>query len=121
MATGIIIAVLIVVCVTAIKSYMNKLAHGCCGAGSDDVKAAEKKTDLSEYKYKTTVHIGGMSCKNCAEKIANALNRQGLYAEADYKSGIAEVYSASPVSDFTIRQTVIGLGYTVERTEENEL
>ena len=68
MATGIIIAVLIVVCVTAIKSYMNKLAHGCCGAGSDDVKAAEKKTDLSEYKYKTTVHIGGMSCKNCAER-----------------------------------------------------
>ncbi len=121
MATGIIIAVLVVVCVTAIKSYMNKLAHGCCGAGSDSVKAAEKKTDLSEYKYKYTVQIGGMSCKNCAERIANALNRQGLYAEADYKSGIADIYAASPVSDFTIRQTVIGLGYTVERTEENEL
>lgn len=121
MATGIIISVLVVICVFAVKSYMKKVAHGCCGTGSDDVKVAEKKTDLSEYKYKTTVHIGGMSCKNCAERIANALNRQGLYAEADYKSGIAEVYSAAPVSDFTIRQTVIELGYTVERTEENEL
>ena len=47
--------------------------------------------------------------------------KRPIFAEADYKSGIAEVYSASPVSDFTIRQTVIGLGYTVERTEENEL
>lgn len=121
MATGIIIAALAVICVFAVKSYMKKVAHGCCGAGSDDVKAAEKKTDLSEYKYKMTVGIGGMHCKNCAERIANALNRQGLYAEVDFKSGTAEVYSTAPVSDFTIRQTVIGLGYTVERTEENEL
>ena len=38
MATGIIIALLIAICITAIKSYLKKLAHGCCGAGGDDEK-----------------------------------------------------------------------------------
>lgn len=121
MATGIIVILLVIICVISVKSYMKKLAHGCCGAGSDDEKKTEKKTDISEYKYKCTVHIGGMTCKNCAARIANALDRQGMYADIDYKSGTAQIYSLTPVSDIAVRQTVIGLGYSVEGTEKNEL
>ena len=99
---------------------MKKLSHGCCGAGGDDEKIPEPKADLTEYKYKYTVKIGGMSCKNCSAKIENSLSRKdGLYAKADFKSGITEIYSNVPVSEFTIRQTVVGLGYSVEEIREN--
>ncbi|MGN0674145.1 MAG: heavy-metal-associated domain-containing protein, partial [Oscillospiraceae bacterium] len=75
----------------------------------------------SELKYRYTVTVGGMSCKNCAARIENAFDRQGIYAQADFKNGTAEIYSQSPVAEFNIRQTIVGLGYSVERTEENEL
>ena len=121
MATGIIIALLITICITAIKSYLKKLAHGCCGAGGDEEKRSKSKRDLSDCKYRYSMKIGGMSCKNCAAKIENAFNRQGIYAQTDFKNGTAEIYSPSPVAEFKVRQTIVGLGYSVERTEENEL
>ncbi|MBD5146915.1 MAG: heavy-metal-associated domain-containing protein [Ruminococcus sp.] len=100
---------------------MKKLAHGCCGTGGDDEKAPETKADISEYKYKYTVKVGGMSCKNCAAKIENTFSRKdGLYAKADFKNGTAEIYSNADVSEFTIRQTVVGLGYSVEKIEKND-
>ena len=121
MATAIIIILLILVCIFSIKSYMKKLAHGCCGAGGDDEKAPEIKAALSEYKYKYTVKVGGMSCKNCAAKIENTFSRKdGLYSKADFKNGTAEIYSNADVSEFTIRQTVVGLGYSVEEIEKND-
>ncbi|MCM1382462.1 MAG: cation transporter [Muribaculaceae bacterium] len=94
---------------------MKKLSHGCCGAGGDDEKSPEKSGDFSEYGYKYTVKIGGMSCKNCAAKIENTFGRKdGIAARADFKSGTAEIFSNAPVTEFTIRQTVVGLGYSVE-------
>lgn len=122
MATAIIFILLVLICVFSVKSYIKKLAHGCCGAGGDDEKASEIKADLSEYKYKYTVNIGGMSCKNCAARIENSFNRKdGLHANVDFKSGIAEIYSNAEVPEFTVRQTVIGLGYSVKEIEKNEL
>lgn len=121
MATGIIIGIIIALCIIALKSYLKKLAHGCCGAGGDDEKADKSKPNLSDCKYRYTVYIGGMSCKNCAARIENAFNRQGIFAQADFKNGTAEIYSRSPVAEFTVRQIIVGLGYSVERTEENEL
>ncbi|MGN0692299.1 MAG: cation transporter [Oscillospiraceae bacterium] len=120
MATGIIIALLIAICITAIKSYLKKLAHGCCGADGDDEKADKSKPDMSDCKYRYTVYIGGMTCKNCAARIENAFSRQGIYVQADFKNGTAEIYSKSPVSEFTVRQTVVGLGYSVGGIEKNE-
>lgn len=119
MATAIIIILLILICIFSVKSYMKKLAHGCCGTGGDEEKTSEIKSDLSEYKYKCTVKIGGMSCKNCAARIENAFNRKdGLHADVNFKSGTAEIYSNTDVTEFTIRQTVVGLGYSVERIEK---
>ncbi len=119
MATAIIIILLVLICIFSVKSYIKKLSRGCCGAVGDDEKISEIKADLSEYKYKYTVKIGGMSCKNCAAKIENALNRKdGLYAKADFEMGIVRIYSNAEVAEFTVRQTVIGLGYSVEGIEK---
>ncbi|MBP0957685.1 MAG: hypothetical protein J5997_10010 [Oscillospiraceae bacterium] len=57
MATGIIIALLIAICLTAVKSYLKKLAHGCCGAGGDEEKRSKSKHDLSDCKYRYIVEI----------------------------------------------------------------
>lgn len=122
MATGIIIGVIIAVCILAVKSYLKKLAQGCCGSGGDKEKTYKTKPDMSEYKYKYTVTIDGMSCKNCAARIENSFNRQkGIYSHVDYKSGVAEIYSEASLTEIFLCQRIIGLGYYVERIEENEL
>lgn len=122
MTTGIIISVLVVVCFIAVRNYVKKLAHGCCGAGGDKERKITKTADLAEYKYHYSVKIGGMSCKNCAVRIENAFNRkEGIFAQVNFKSGSAEVSAKEPLSEFVIRQTVIGLGYSVEEIKQNEL
>lgn len=121
MITAIIIVALAVACFFAVRSYMKKISHGCCGAGGGEIKEELQKPDISGCKYKYTVKIGGMSCKKCAARIENAFLRQGIAAEADNVRGEEILYSKEQISDFTIRSTIIGLGYTVERIEENEL
>lgn len=121
MITVIIIVVLAVACFFAVRSYMKKVSHGCCGAGGGEIEEELKKPDISECKYKYTVKISGMSCKKCAARIENAFLRQGIAADADNVRGEAILHSKERVSDFTVRSTIIGLGYTVERIEENEL
>ncbi|MGN1116186.1 MAG: heavy-metal-associated domain-containing protein, partial [Candidatus Ornithomonoglobus sp.] len=81
-----------------------------------------KTIDLAEFRYRYSVKIGGMSCKNCAARIENVFNRQeSIFAQVDFKSGTAEVSAKEPLSEFVIRQTVIGLGYSVEEIKQNEL
>lgn len=121
MATGIIIGVIIFICIFSVKSYMKKLAHGCCGTGGDNKKTENHKTDLSECRYEYTISIEGMSCNKCAARIEKAFNKHGKYAQVDFKKGIAEIYSKNPVSEFSIRQIIGGLGYFVKNTEAKEL
>lgn len=106
----------------AVKSYAKKLAHGCCGAGGDKERKLTKTVDLAEYKYHYSVKISGMTCKNCAVRIENAFNRQeGIFARVNFKSGCAEVSAKEPLTEIVIRQTVVGLGYSVEEIKQNEL
>ena len=122
MTTAIIIVLLVGACVIAVKSYAKKLAHGCCGAGGDKERKLTKTADLAEYKFRYSVKIGGMSCKNCAVRIENAFNRkEGISAQVNFKSGTAEVSAKEPLTEMVIRQTVIGLGYSVKEIKQNEL
>lgn len=122
MATGIIISVLIVLCFIAVRTYVKKLAHGCCGGGGDKERKIAETADLSDCKYRYTVKIGGMACKNCAVRIENTFNRQNdVFAQADYKSGIAEISAKEPLHEIVVRQRIVGLGYSVEEIKQNEL
>ena len=122
MATGIIISVLIVLSFIAVRTYVKKLAHGCCGAGGDKERKIAETADLSNCKYRYTVKIGGMICKNCAVRIENTFNRQNdIFAQADYKSGIAEISAKEALPVIVIRQRIVGLGYSVEEIKQNEL
>ena len=117
MTAGIIISVLVVVCFIAVRTYIKKLAHGCCGGGGDKEQKLTKTVDLSEFRYSYSVKISGMSCKNCAVRIENAFNRQeGIFAQVDFKCGTADIYAKEPLPEIVIRQTVIGLGYSVNHS-----
>lgn len=122
MTTGIIISVLVVVCFIDVRNYVKNLAHGCCGAGGDKERKLTKIVDLAEYKYHYSVKISGMPCKNCAVRIENVFNRkEGIFAQADFKRETAEVFAKEPLPEIIIRQTVVGLGYSVEEIKQNEL
>ena len=122
MTTAIIIVLLVGACVMAVKSYAKKLSHGCCGAGGDKERKIAETADLSDCKYRYTVKIGGMTCKNCAARIENTFNRQeGIFAQADYKSGIAEISAKEALPEIVVRQRIVGLGYSVEEIKQNEL
>lgn len=112
LGTAILIAVIIAVCTIAVVSYGKKLSKGCCGtAGDKETRIALKKGDFPNV---TKVSIGGMTCDKCAIRIENSFNRlDGVSASVDHKSGVAEIRSAEPLSEFIIRKTVIDLGYTI--------
>ncbi len=121
MTTAIIIILLSLICVFSIKSYMKKLAHGCCGTGTDEKQQPDiPSSSPSEYTHQYIVQIGGMTCKNCAMRIQNAFTRKGLHTVVDHKSGIATIHADAAVSDFAIRQTIIGLGYSVETIKKKD-
>lgn len=122
MTTAIIIVMLVGACVVAVRSYAKKLSRGCCGAGGDKERKVTKTADLSEFRYSYSVKISGMSCKNCAVRIENAFNRQeGIFARVDFKRSTAVVYTKEPLPEIYVRQTVVGLGYSVEEMKQNEL
>lgn len=112
--TAAIIAVLAVICVIAVRSIIKRGKQGCCGAGGGDI-AEHIVKDTSGYSHSYSVKIGGMHCDKCASRIATAFNRQdGVFAEVSWKDGEALVRSAEPLPELIIRQTVMGLDYTVE-------
>lgn len=122
MSTVIICAVLILICVFSVRSYIGKMKHGCCGAGGDDEKKIRPKDrDLSHYPCARRLQIQGMSCKNCALRVANAFHeREGFYVEVSLKENCALVRMKHPVSDEELGKIVAQAGYTVTGAEPAE-
>ena len=119
--------VLVVFAIFVIRSYMKKLARGCCGSGGDgtEQKVKVRDRDKSHYPYIAKLVIDGMVCGSCARRIENALNKiDGVWARVDVSAKQDTVRMKHPLSDQLLRDTVnyIG-GYTVMRIlwEENRI
>lgn len=112
-STVLICAVLVVICVFGVRSYIKKLKSGCCGGGGDEVKKVRPiDGDVSHYNYSYKIGIDGMSCKNCARKVENAFNeREGFYAVVDLKQNNTMVRTKEPVSETELRRIVQSAGY----------
>lgn len=121
MANAIIVIVLIAICIYAVKSYMGKLAHGCCGGESDSPKNIKVKDKHSEhYPYSATIKIDGMTCSHCKTRVENALNENdGVWAEVNLKDGLADVKMKKPYSADELKRIVTKAGYTVESIKDN--
>lgn len=90
MSTAIICVLLIIISVFGIRSYMKRLASGCCGSSGEKspkrIKVKDK--DLSHYPHQCTMKVDGMSCGNCAVRVENALNAmEGVWARVDLEAG----------------------------------
>lgn len=116
MANGIIILVLVIIAFFAVKSYMKKLTHGCCGGGGDApcrIKVADK--NKNNYPYEIKLKIEGMSCQNCAVRVENALNSQpGVWAQVNLSSKQALVRMKQPVETALLCSVVAKAGYTAK-------
>lgn len=94
MGTYMICGILIIVIVAALLGSRKhfKGEGGCCGGGGD-VKIKPKHLDTIVATKK--LHIEGMSCVNCQNRIENALNGMAqVNAKASFKKGEAIVNSA---------------------------
>lgn len=115
MSTALICILLLVVAVFGIKSYMKRLAYGCCGSGGkapEKIKVKDK--DPSHYPYRRIMKVDGMSCGNCAVRVENALNSlEGVWARVDLKTKEADIRMKQEYDDKILKEAVKGSGYTV--------
>lgn len=124
MATAIIVVILILVAVFGIRSYTKTLKQGCCGSGNGEtvkkVKVSDK--DKSHYSYTRYLQIDGMVCKNCANRVENALNTlDGVWASIDLSTKTATVRMKQPIDERILRETVNHIGgYTVMNVSESK-
>lgn len=118
-ATAVIIIVLIIIIIISVKSYMKKLSSGCCGAGGDTVKKIKPRNkDISVYPYEKIVHVGGMTCKNCASRVENAFNsKDGYYAKVDLGKRTADIHMMRPEEDGTLKEIIRRAGYEPSAVE----
>lgn len=117
MATAVICGILIIICIFGVRSSVNRIAHGCCGSGTDTVKKIKAEDrDISHYPYLCIVKIKGMTCNNCRNRVENAFHEQeGFYATVSLKEKQADIYMKKTASEAEIQQIVRQSGYEPER------
>ena len=91
-----------------------KKGGGCCGEHETVRLEPVKDKNPAHYPYRLELEIGGMSCENCARRVANALNRlDGVWARVDLSSKKAELRCKQQPEEAQIRRAVSGAGYAV--------
>lgn len=114
MANVIILLILVLVCIHAVRSYMKRLAHGCCGAGGDEeekVKVRDKNP--AHYPHSVTIGVDGMTCKHCKLRVENALNsEEGVWAQVNLQEKTAQVRMKTPIPEEELRRIIRRAGYT---------
>ncbi|MBR0463123.1 MAG: heavy-metal-associated domain-containing protein [Clostridia bacterium] len=88
---------------------------GCCGEHAPDVKKVRvSDRNPRHYPHEVALQIGGMTCDNCARRVANALNAlPGTWAKVDLSERRAVLRMKDRLSDAEIRGAVSAAGYTV--------
>ncbi len=109
--------VLLIVIVIAVFALRNSIGHfkgegGCCGGG-ETILPDHKELSGPKIGEKT-VHIEGMHCENCKNRVERAINRiDGAVGKVNLKKKTALVSFDREVSDEEIRKAVEELDYKV--------
>lgn len=120
MSTAIVCVVLAVIVVLAFVGSRKhfKGEGGCCGGGGGTIEDV-KELD-GEKKGEKIVHIEGMHCDNCKNRVQRAINRiDGAAAKVDLKKKEAVVSYDRTVSDDDIRRAVEDEDYKVTSIEDH--
>ena len=90
-----IIILLAIILVWAVYRIIKKIRYGggCCGELEQSERPVSvKDRNKSHYPYAADLKITGMTCRNCAQKVQNALNElDGVWAMVDLNSHTAHI------------------------------
>lgn len=123
MSTAVICVILIAISVFGIRSYMKRLASGCCGSSGEKTpkRIKVRDRDLSHYPHQYTLKVDGMSCGSCAVRVENALNAMdGVWGRVDLETGQASVYMKQEYEDEVLKKAVREAGYTVYKIDHSK-
>ena len=124
MGTYIVIAILVVIVFFSIKSSKQHFEGegSCCGGGgSDSIKVNKKKLD-GDVVAKKIMHIEGMHCEKCKNRVENAINRiDGAVAKVNLKKNIAEINMTKEIADDILSSAVEYEDYKVIEIERVEV
>lgn len=124
MGTYIVIAILVVIVFFSIKSSKQHFEGegSCCGGGGgDSIKVNKKKLD-GDVVAKKIMHIEGMHCEKCKNRVENAINRiDGAVAKVNLKKNIAEINMTKEIADDILSSAVEYEDYKVIEIERVEV
>ncbi len=112
---NVVIVAVVVAAFFVIRGYISRGGKGDCCGDADVVRArGPKDKDCSHYAYAYDVKVEGMSCENCAKRIASAFNAlDGTMAEISLEEGVAHVHTKQPADADMLRRVVRNEGYGV--------
>ena len=92
---------------------------GCCGEHETVSLTGAADKNKGHYPYEAELTIGGMTCENCARRVANALNAlEGTWARVRLDTKKARVLSKEKPDEARLREAVARAGYVVMGYEE---
>ena len=116
------LVIVLIIAVVFLFAFRGSLRHfrgegGCCGGGGGMLP--EEKTLEGPVIAKKIVHVEGMHCENCKNRVERAINRiDGAAAKVNLGKKIAVVSCDRGVPDEQIRAEVEAFGYTVTAIED---
>lgn len=117
-ATAVLVLIVLFAVVFGVRNFAKHMATGCCGGGDVPRRNRVKDRNRDHYPYAATLAIGGMSCRNCAVHVENALNSlDGVWAKVDLDANRATVLMKSQLGDAQLTSPVAAAGYTVRGIE----
>ena len=114
MSTVILCLAIFVILIFGVKGTIKRFSSGCCSGGDIPQRNPVKDKNRNHYPFEATLEIGGMSCRNCAVHVENALNGlDGVWAKVDLGKNTATVLMKSGLSDEQLTRPVAAAGYTI--------
>lgn len=116
LGTVLICLVLFLAVIFGVKGTLVRMSSGCCDSGDILKKTKVRDKVKAHYPYTAKVEIGGMSCRNCAVRIENALNAaDGVWAKVDLTHKEATVRLKENFSDAQLAEPIRQAGYSVRK------
>lgn len=120
MGTILIILIVVVLLIIGIFSFRKRITKGCCSpADEENIRKKQIDENLSDYPYTAVVHIEGMHCDNCAEKIRNTYAEKGCLAQVSLGNKEAVVHMKRRLSDEMLTAIPARIGYDADVVKDS--
>lgn len=111
----VVLGVIILLCVV---SFAKRLTgrRSCCGTS---LRSAASRKRIDKPIGRLVLHIDGMKCANCCQKVLKSLNAlDGVSAKVSLAKGTAFVTLGSEVSEDALRRALEAEGFRLRKIEK---